>query len=137
MLKTRELTYEGGGLKVRLVLSEATVLMGMRRALLQGRAGAYLDTLPKEDGIDTTARTLLVRLLYPDLLAVVIEAEGLSPELSVAEFLELPEQLTDAWQNLVYEELNPHWYPFRRPGEDEAAEKNAAAPASGKSGSSS
>ena len=124
----RELTYEGGGLTVRLVLGAATVLTGMTRALLQGRAQAYSDQVSAEDGegLANTARVILARFLYPDLLACVVRAEGLSLEMSVAEFMELPEALTDAWQNLTYE-LNPHWYPFPRPDE---AEKNAAPPRS-------
>ena len=130
MSDNRELTYEGGGLKVRLVLGAATVLAGMKRALLQGRAQAYSDLVGAESGaggsVEATARTLLARFLYPDLLACVVEAEGLNVEMSVAEFLVLPEALTDAWQNLVYA-LNPHWYPFQRPDE---AEKNAATPRS-------
>lgn len=131
MLETRELTYAGGGLKVRLELGQATVLAGMKRALLQGRANAYLDTLDATDAaaaLDVAAQHLLVRLLYPDLLACVVSAEGLDAEMDVETFLALPEPLTDAWQNLAYE-LNPHWYPFARPADEtEAAEKNAPAP---------
>jgi len=41
----------------------------------------------------------------------VAEVEGLDAEMPVADFLALPQALTDAWQNVVYE-LNPHWYPF-------------------------
>ncbi len=131
MLETHELTYEGNELTVRLVLGKATVLVGMKRALLQGRANAYLDTLPKTNdvaGLDAAARQLLVRLLYPDLLACVVSAEGVDADMDVETFLALPEQLTDAWQNLVYE-LNPHWYPFARPADEtEVAEKNVPAP---------
>ena len=128
MPEQRELTYKGGGLNVTLVIGAATVLAGMKRALLQGRAQAYSEQADDGKGIDSTARVILARFLYPDLLASVVEAAGLDLNMSVQEFLTLPEALTDAWQNLVYE-LNPHWYPFRRTDEDEA-EKNAASPRS-------
>lgn len=134
MLETRELTYEGGGLAVKLVVGAATVLAGMKRALLQGRVTAYLDEHTPEEGIDATARSLLVRFLYPDLLASLVHAAGLDVEMDVETFLALPEQLTDTWQNLVYE-LNPHWYPFQRSDEAEA-EKNAPAPNSASASSS-
>jgi len=65
-----------------------------------------------------------------------MHTEGLDADMSVEAFLDLPEQLTDAWQNLVYE-LNPHWYPFRKPDAGAEAEKNAAAPNSVSSASSS
>lgn len=126
----RELTYEGGGLTVKLTLRAATVLDGMRRALLQGRAASYLDAQPENEanGLDMTARGLLVRILYPDLLACVVTASGIDQDMQPGEFLDLPEPFTDAWQNLVYE-LNPHWYPFRRESEAET-EKNAVLPRS-------
>jgi len=126
MPEQRELTYEGGGLKVRIVVGAATVLAGMKRALLQGRAQAYSEQADA-DGVDGTARVLLARFLYPDLLASLVEAEGLDAGMEVAAFMDLPEPFTDAWQNLVYE-LNPHWYPFERNTAE--AEKNAEPPRS-------
>lgn len=134
MPETRELTYEGGGLEVHLVIGAATVLAGMKRALLQGRVAAYLDEHEPEEGIEATARNLLARFLYPDLLASLVQAEGLDADMDVETFLALPEQLTDAWQNLAYE-LNLHWYPFRREPED-VAEKNAPVPSSASASSS-
>jgi hypothetical protein len=127
MPEQRELTYEGGGLNVKIVVGAATVLAGMKRALLQGRAQAYNDQQAGEEGLEATARVLLARFLYPDLLAGLVSAEGLNPEMDVAEFMALPEAFTDAWQNLTYE-LNPHWYPFER--DTAEAEKNAAPPRS-------
>ena len=86
MPELHELTYEGNDLTVRLMLGQATVLAGMKRALLQGRANAYLDTLTETNnvaGLDVAARQLLVRLLYPDLLACVVSAEGVDADMDV------------------------------------------------------
>jgi len=132
--ETRTLTYQDEALDVTLELGAATTLAGVRRALLQGRALAYLDEGAAEAGLAATARRIVVQYLYPDLLAAVVEAEGLDPEMPVADFLALPEALTDLWQNLVYD-LNPHWYPFRRPDEPEdEAEKKGVTPASDSAG---
>lgn len=157
-MRTRELAYEDESRTVRLIIGEATALAGMKRALLTGRAQSYLDSLTGampnaeaeeeveenvEDGvafdsIAIAACTLLVRYLYPDLLAAVVEAEGLDVDMDVEAFLSLPQALTDAWQNLVYE-LCPAWYPFHRKDKKDAdddadAEKKARTAAASAAG---
>ena len=138
MPETREIVYEDETSVVHLVVRAATALDGMQRALLQGRAAAYIAALDDEDTgeIAGTARRLLANFLYPDLLAVVTGADGLDVEMDVATFLDLPEGLTDAWQNAVYE-LNPHWYPFRREDEDETEADEKKVPDKSASASSS
>jgi len=152
-MPTREVTYrdEENGLDVRIVVRTATAMDGMVRALLQNRAEEYiqslttLDGVPRIEGADDeatddapaevapvsvriVAARMMARFLYSDLLAVVVEAEGIDTEMDVETFMLLPEQLTDVWQNVVYE-LNPHWYPFVRPEEpkpeDDAKGKKA------------
>lgn len=149
--KTVEYYVEKDGEKpvdIKLVVSEATVFVGMRRAVLQGRAESWValrreaivgDEVDEVDEVDEAdeadindvrpgfldlmAGSLAARILYPDLVACVTEAEGLSPDtLSVDGFLALPEQLTQAWETAVYE-LNPHWLPGGQGLPDEAAEK--------------
>lgn len=139
-MPTKTLTYQDDGLNVTLVLGAATALSGIKRAMLQGRAAAHLDEIPvaAERALEVTALRIVVQYLYPDLLAAVVAAEGLDPEMGVSDFLALPQALTDAWQNQVYA-LNPHWYPFKKEdGEsDPEAEKKDGSPTSSASDSSS
>ncbi|HNT74400.1 MAG TPA: hypothetical protein PKH77_05205 [Anaerolineae bacterium] len=139
MPETRRLSYQDAELDVTLELGAATTLAGVKRAMFQGRALAYLDEgIPPAgearavSSLEVAARRIVVQYLYPDLLAAVVAAEGLDPEMSVADFLALPEALTDPWQNLVYD-LNPHWYPFQRPEDkpdQESSEKKGVTPSS-------
>lgn len=133
-MPTQTLAFQSDGLDVRLVLGPATTLAGIKRAMLQGRAMAYLESHPAapERSLEAAARRIAVHYLYPDLLAAVVEAEGLDPEMEVAEFLALPQALTDAWQNQVYA-LNPHWYPFKTEEADAEAEKKDGGPANSSS----
>ncbi len=138
-MPTKTLTYQDDGLNVTLVLGAATALSGIKRAMLQGRAAAHLDEIPDaaERALEVAALRIVVQYLYPDLLAAVVGAEGLDPEMAVSDFLALPQALTDAWQNQVYA-LNPHWYPFKKEGEsDPNAEKKDGSPTNSDSDSDS
>lgn len=113
-------------------------MTGMKRALLRGQANAYLRALDEEAGdgdsdttsVDALATVLLARVVYPDLVACVVEAKGLDvSELDVAAFSELPDSLVDAWEAAVYE-LNPHWLPSASADEEEQAAKKGR-PSSG------
>lgn len=158
-MQTRTVEYyvEGDGegvpdTEIKVTVSQATVLMGMRRAVLQGSAESWVasrraDVLAgqEDDESDTDvvtvgdvdssngnrpellnlmAGSLAARILYPDLLACVRESEGLDTDaLTVDAFLELPDRLVNAWEAAVYE-LNPQWLPGDRgSAESEAAEK--------------
>lgn len=137
---------EGEATVIRLVVSQATVLMGMKRAVLQGSAESWVasrraealadiegdaDAEGKGEGgsdddpasgnghrigmLTLMAGSLAARILYPDLIACTVEADGLDAEaLTVESFLELPDQLTGAWEAAVYA-LNPHWLPGPKP----------------------
>jgi len=127
----RELTYQDDQHDVVLVIEEATALSAMKRAIYQGRAQAHIEALEarvSEEGasfaggtVGIQAQNIVAGVLYPDCLAAVAEAQGLDPDMDVPTFLSLPQGLTDAWQNLVYE-LNPHWYPFHSDAEKKDAE---------------
>ncbi|NBD34401.1 MAG: hypothetical protein GVY30_00195 [Chloroflexi bacterium] len=129
MPRRKELSFSDDQINVDLVIVEATAMTAMKRAVYAGRAEAYvkaLNTTIEEDGpaaagglVAVQAKIMLVRIFYPDLLASAQEITGLDPDMKVEEFLDLPQALTDAWQNLTYE-LNPHWNPFR--GEEDETE---------------
>jgi len=145
LTKTVEYLVEGDeaeATSIRLVIGQATVLMGMKRAVLQGSAESWVASQRAEvlgdiqtDDDPTAgnghrpeilvlmAGSLAARILYPDLIACVVEADGLDVGgLTVDAFLELPDRLTGAWEAVVYE-LNPHWLPG--PRADTQAEADA------------
>lgn len=82
-------------------------------------------------GMTFLADAIGARMLYPDLVSSVIEHEGFIrgqpfdlENMSVVDFLALPQPLTDSWQDAVYE-LNPQWSPT--PSADEKSEGEKAA----------
>ncbi len=139
-LQRRSVVYESGDVKIDLVVSEASALTGMRRALLRGRASAYLNSLngaggeeseddkPSLSALDLSAITLMARVVYPDLVAAAVEADGIDLEMSIDDFCGLPDSLVDAWEVAVYQ-LNPHWLPSQPENEvEEEEEKKKGAP---------
>lgn len=127
----RTLEYVDKGYDVKLVVTEATVLSGMKRAVLAGFGLSYLKAHGYgfgDDGgkkgvsyVELSAQRVIAQSVYPDLLAVTKEAVGLDLDMSVEEFMELPDGLTGVWSDLVYE-LNPLWLP-RAEEETEAVKK--------------
>lgn len=109
----RQIEIELNG--VKLTVSEAGVLQGIRRSILQEQA--------KLDEGDDQAILYIKRIFYPDLIAATLSQSGFDNwPLSLADFMQVPDQLALKWENAVYE-LNPHW----RPGwEDEQQEKKAS-----------
>lgn len=123
-LKTAEITGILEGEPVRLTLQEASVLTGMKRAILAERARAQVQEVRLGDGVGDVAVLLLANYTYPDLLAATVAAEGLDvATMTLADFLALPQELVDAWLVGVYA-LCPHWAPGHKPDTAEAAEKN-------------
>lgn len=111
-------TVEQDGLKV--VVSRATVLMGMRRTRLISEG-----IRANEDDVD---RRLLRRFTYPDCLACTIRAEGIAPwPPSFDEFLALPDDFCAQWEVAAYA-VNPGWLPGATP------DPKASAPASSTTG---
>jgi hypothetical protein len=136
-MKTRVVEYKDGEREIRLVVSEANVLVGMRRAVLGGTAAAYMKarTEPDEEGeaatlsrLEATALGMTVSWLYPMVVAATVEAEGLDVDgLGVEEFIALPEPLTNAWSDAVLD-LNPHWAVSQK--DEGEAEKKGGKPSS-------
>lgn len=130
MPETRTVEWEGEGLKVRLVVSRATVLIGTRRMRLE--AEAHQDALKAVDeGNDDPDRALAAVRFYPSLIAATVAAEGLPWPPTLDEFLDLPEELWAAWSSAVYD-LNPHWLPVP---EEEQKKRGAKAQSTSTNGS--
>lgn len=125
-LKTAEITGVLDDQPVKLIIQEASVLTGMKRAILAERARARVAEMGLADGAGDVAVLLLANYTYPDLVAATVQADGLDVAgLTLDAFLELPQELVDAWLVGVYA-LCPHWAPGHKPAtaEAEAAEKN-------------
>ncbi len=109
MIASRVVEYTDETVTARLVISRATVLIGMRRTrmLEEGKAA-----LKDETDID---RIILRNYLFPDLMAPVSEGslviEGVEKwPLDFETFLTLPDSLVNRWETEVYA-ANPHWSP--------------------------
>ena len=99
-----------------LTVSEATVALGVERQRLRAVAGLD-DTRPLE-------LQLLAIATYPDCIGAVVEQAGFDTwPVSFEAFLDLPEKLVADWEAAVYD-LNPHWYPSKRAGDEETAKAN-------------
>ena len=118
-IKRVEGTVDGEDVWVEV--SSGTALTSFKRALYSNRAQSELEELEISGSITVVAMTLLARNTYPRLLGAVIAAEGINVEdMTVAEFLDLPETFSDLWW-LAVRDLCPHWFPA--PVTDEDAEK--------------
>lgn len=142
-MRTRTVEYENGETTYRIVVTEATALVGMKRTILQGQAQGYLDGLRKEgadgDGkgkgkgkaaddrpvrseLEVSALGVLAIWTYPALMAAASEMDGLDPAMGMEAFIALPDALVDDWVEATYE-LNPHWLPQLEPADEEAEKK--------------
>ena len=94
-MRTRTIGYGD----IKLVVSEATTMIGFRRTRYLEEAQAIEDDDPDR---------ALLRRAFAYLKAATVEAEGLSWPLTFEEYLELPEALAIEWEEAVAD-LNPHW----------------------------
>ena len=122
-------TVEWG--EVRIVVQEASGLIGMRRQLLRNQAFA---PDPKKKGAfkpadDDEALQTLRLVVYPDYTACIVESEGLPDPLTFEAFVELPEELLNALGMAVYQ-VNPAWSPLYE-GPEAKKEALKKAPKSG------
>lgn len=116
-MKTELVEFTGPDGPARFTVSEATVLMRMRRDRLRidGQRAVEED----ED------RRVLRIYSYPDACAAVTQAEGMAWPPDFETFLTLPDGLLAALEAAIYR-LNPHWLPEGVATED----PKAPAPAS-------
>ena len=113
-MRSKTFKYKDDDYDVVFTVRQASI----RDGLLRGASLSLgVTENPKKEGAsgkDRLFRVLGVRS-YADCLAVTdVESHGtkaLSLELTLNEFLELPEAMGDPWLDVVYE-LNPRWSPF-------------------------
>jgi len=86
---------------VKITVTEASILIGMKRGRMKAEALNKPDPNPD--------RQILAVVTYPDMIAPVTLIEGMELP-TFDEFLALPESLIDQWGAAVYA-LNPHWLP--------------------------
>lgn len=103
---------------IKLVVSEATALIGMKRTRLKLEGERAKEADPD--------RHILRMLTFPDVVAATVQAEGMEWPLDFETFVGLPDQVVGKWEEAVYG-LNSHWLP----GYDEAAEKKLPSQSSG------
>lgn len=107
----------------RLEIHPATTLAGMARGQLAAASKGEKEAL----------RWYAARYMYPDCLACSTGEVGGQPvgKLTLDEFLNLPDQITEAWLDAVYR-VNPHWSPrLPEPENQEEQEKKASMPSVG------
>src|SRR3990172_4408689 len=109
-IDNRTITYEG--YKVTVTVADAE--MGMYRTLLIEQAQAEEDeaekTAPRsETNLKGFAKRLLHTILYPSLIAAVVDHEGFEIwPVPFTVFAKLPEPLVIEWETAVFD-LNKHW----------------------------
>ena len=108
-------TVEDGD--ITITVGVASILMGMQRSIAKGEA--YRASQVGE--VDPAQRILAI-VTYPDLVASVVEVNGIPWPLAFEDFLELPEVLVTRWEEAAYR-LNPHWLPGYDKEAVEEAEK--------------
>jgi len=115
-VKTKTFSYKDDDLAVKVTVAEATVLQGIKRMQLRA-SGNAIAIQEMDDGIpDASARALLRRYIYPDMVAGTIEFKGIWNEVELEwpiDFellLTLPFKFQSNWENAVYE-VNPYWIP--------------------------
>ncbi len=109
-MKTKEITFENDEETWRVVVSEATALIGIKRTRMR------VDGSREED----PDRRLLRMFSWADTQAATVETEGLPSPLTFEYFCLLPDLFVSVWESAVYD-LNPHWVP--KPDEEEESPK--------------
>lgn len=107
MLATKTVLYQDDKVQAKVVVAKATV----RRGLLRSHLADEGIRIEHEDALEH----LFAWMQYPAAIAGAVSGEvsisGIAfsaCELSLKQFLELPEELAVDWLDAVFE-LNPHW----------------------------
>jgi len=102
-MKTETIEGMVEGRILAVTVSEATVLLGMKRTRMRVAAGETTET-------DIDLRILRL-MTYPDLMAATIGQSGFDEwPISFEAFCLLPDMFASNWEQAVYS-LNPHWLP--------------------------
>ena len=125
-MKSATVVYEDDNYDVEITVRQATVLDGMRRAILEIEASA--ESLVVVEEKHAGYLRFMISEVYPSCMASIESIENgedakkkLSKEMSFDEFASLPDALFQQWQKVVYE-LNLHWV-YRRPETKQGEEK--------------
>ena len=125
-MRSEKVTYTDDNYDVVISVRQATVLDGMRRAILDIEASAESLDLVEEKHAGYLR--FMVSEVYPSCMASIESIENgedaekkLSKEMSFDDFASLPDALFQQWQKVVYD-LNPHWV-YRRPETKQGEEK--------------
>ncbi len=102
-MKQKTIEYHDEELNVSLVIGRATVRTKIEREKLSGQA--FENSKPVNPDLNVHYRQAVI---YPACIAATLEAPGLDWPLSFDQFLDLPDELVDAWYAAVLE-VNPHW----------------------------
>lgn len=118
MLKTREVVWENDRVIVTLVVKEASTYVGIRRARLmsdvQNLASWKDEKMSIEERVvrqityTACAAALVSANVAPKDGITLDDSEKITTEISVEEFLNLPESLVVRWNDAVLA-VNPHW----------------------------
>jgi len=139
-MKSIKVAYRDDGYDVVISVRRATVLDGMRKAILDVEAqseimGVTSESAPTE--VDAVPEKwsgylrFMVSEAYPCCIAAIEKIENaedakkvLSKDMTFNEFAALPDALFQQWQKAVYE-LNPHWV-YQSPETKEGEESEPA-----------
>lgn len=103
--KTREIVYEG----FRVVVRPANYRIGLTRTLLMDQARRETPGEPDVSDAEALALAFGRVMLWPALVAPVVEHDGFDHWPPTAdELLDMPEPFVSVWEQAVYA-LNPHW----------------------------
>jgi len=125
-MRSEKVSYRDDNYDVVVTVRQATVLDGMRRAILEIEASA--ESLVVVEEKHAGYLRFMISEVYPSCMASIESIENgedakkkLSKEMSFDEFASLPDALFQQWQKVVYE-LNLHWV-YRRPETKQGEEK--------------
>lgn len=99
--KQKVVRYDDGERQVEVTVRQATVLDGIVHDRL------VLDAIDRVGEYAEDAYVAAIGL-YPIVRAVTVEVDGLPWPCEMADFLELPQELGEAWVQAALE-LNPQW----------------------------
>lgn len=101
---------KGRAEEISVTIQEADAVIGLRRKLLS--AQAFVEDAENPGTVKPVetdpARHMLRVMDFPNLVAPVVEVQGLPDPITFEDFASLPEVMLTRWSEAVYE-LNPHW----------------------------
>ncbi len=153
-MRRRTIDYQDDEYDVVVVLGRASVLQGAQRAVILGLQYARFRTVSEDDPISLEERAVAT-ITYPACLSCIVSIENREPkkskladgvieekpkkavvrkklveDISLADFLMLPDALVQQWERYAYE-LNPQWVPQGEAQGDEEGEVKESSSSSG------